>query len=211
MLKVGPVDIIECVIQSEVRTHDLHRDNVVHRQSRGLNGRLYTIHDELRFNPGIFRGPVSLRIYTDMTGNIKGVTNKHSVAKWQRRARSTARSIYKLSIRVRISLAGTEGKEEGKCTGNKRLRIPKALNVRFRANASASMTSVGPVVACGGSRLGDGPRSTPKPTGGEFERRESRRLREAARARIDRGAVISGRRRRRLRPSQRCCRDRRWE
>ena len=193
MLKIGSVDIIECVIQSEVRTHDLHRDDVVHGQSRGLNGRLYTIHDELRFNPWVFRSPVSLRIYTNMTGNIKGVTNKHSVAKWQRRARSAARSIYKLSICVRTSLAGTEGKEQGKrdrsyrhfflptkvhtrigqynlgagCAGPKRLRIPKALNVRFRAAiSSASIASVGrhaPAATRRPSRPGlDRPGSPPK-------------------------------------------------
>jgi hypothetical protein len=114
MLKIGSVDIIERVIQSEVCTHDLHRDNVIHGQSCGLNGSLYTIHDEFRFNPGVFRGPVSLGIYTNMTGNIKGVTNKHSVTKWQRRARSTARSIYKLSICLRASLTGAEDKQEGK-------------------------------------------------------------------------------------------------
>ena len=70
MLKIGSVDIVECVIQSKVRTHDLHSDHVVHRQSRGLNSRLYPIHDELRFYPGVFRGPVSMRIYTNMTGDI---------------------------------------------------------------------------------------------------------------------------------------------
>ncbi len=82
MLKIGSVDIIERVIQSEVRTHDLHRYNIIHRQSCGLHGSLNTIHDEFRFNFGIFRGPVSLGIYTNMTGNIEGVTNKHSITKW---------------------------------------------------------------------------------------------------------------------------------
>jgi hypothetical protein len=132
MLKVVPIDIIECVIQSEICAHNLHRDNVIHRQSRGLNGRLYTIHDEFCFNPGVFRGPVSIRVYTNMAGNIKGVTNKHSVAKWQRRARSASRSIYKLSIRVRTSLAGTKGKEEGKRDRSYRhLFLPTKVHTRI--------------------------------------------------------------------------------
>src|SRR5947209_5724148 len=82
MLKIGSVDIIERGIQSEVGTHDLHRYNIIHRQSCGLHGSLNTIHDEFRFNSGVFRGPVGLGIDTNMAGNIERVTNKHSVTKW---------------------------------------------------------------------------------------------------------------------------------
>lgn len=111
--KVVPVDRVERVVQSEVRTEDLHRHDIVHGQSRGLHRRLDAVHDPFGLDPRILRGSAGLRVYPDMAGDIERVANEYSIAERQRRTRGAAFAIYKPSISIRRSRVRPEGEHQG--------------------------------------------------------------------------------------------------
>src|SRR5437588_8436699 len=84
LVKVGLINVVECLVVLQIAAKYLHRDDVIHGQPGLLYGGLYALHDELRFLLRICRCLPRFGIEPNVPGNVERIADQNAIAERQR-------------------------------------------------------------------------------------------------------------------------------
>src|ERR1700730_15933927 len=106
LVEVRSINAIELVIEVEVGTEHLYRDQVVHSHALALQDLLHALHSKSSFFFCTGRRLAVLGIKADGTGEVKSVSHKHGIA--EREGAASGGLVQHHMFAVRISGPGRD-------------------------------------------------------------------------------------------------------